>query len=73
MEKKSIAVLLSLLLLFPLFPQAAYAGNFDGKITNSGTYTFASNERDDINLTDTYEYRDDCFRIAAPEGCCHLA
>lgn len=38
-----------------------------------GTYTFASNERADINLTDTYEYRDDCFRIAAPESCCHLA
>ncbi len=72
MRKIVVLIVTGILVISTSF-QAVYAYNFDGEITKSGTYTFASNEAADINLTDTFEYRDDCFRIEASEGCCHLA
>ena len=53
--KKYIVSFLTIILVFTMIPQSSFAYNFDGEITKSGTYTFASNERADINLTDTYE------------------
>jgi len=61
--KKPLSFLILFILIFTVFSQTVYAYSFDGKITSSGTYTFSSNERPDLDLTDTFEYRDDCFRI----------
>ena len=39
----------------------------------TGTYTFTSSEGYNIQLTDDFVFRDDCFTLSSTAGCSHIA
>ncbi len=38
----------------------------------TGTYTFTSSEGYNIQLTDDFVFRDDCFTLSSTAGCSHM-
>ena len=61
---------LSAALLLGSFSAAVYA---DEPEVITGTYTFTSEEGSNIQLTDEFVFREDCFMQSSFIGCEHLA
>ena len=58
---------------------ALFAGSIPGTVfadepeVITGTYTFTSDEGSNIQLTDEFTFREDCFMQSSYIGCAHLA
>ena len=68
--RKIMCSVLSAALLLGSFSAAVYA---DEPEVITGTYTFTSEEGSNIQLTDEFVFREDCFMQSSFIGCAHLA
>ncbi len=73
MLKKISIVVASVLIFMMVMPagMVSAAQNQSGMVI-TGTYSFTSNEGNNIQQTDTFEYRNSCFEESSFTGCTHL-
>ena len=74
MNIKIVAILIVFILLTNIFIPTikVFAESDNSSNIIKGTYSFTSNELDNIQVEDTFEYRDDCFTRSSFLGCEHL-
>ncbi|MBE5970170.1 MAG: lipase family protein [Lachnospiraceae bacterium] len=73
MLKKISIVVTSVLIFMMVMPagMVSAAQNSSGMVI-TGTYQYTSNEGNNIQQTDTFEYRNSCFEESSFTGCTHL-
>ncbi len=69
---RGITVTLSLLLVAGNLPLSAFAKETDRSYVTEGTYQYSSNEGENLQATDSFVYRDDCFMRSSYLGCTHI-
>ena len=71
--KKIVCTGILLAMLFGCFPQTVPAAGTDSSsAVINGTYQFASHAHSNVQLQDSFEFREDCFLRPSSSGCDHL-
>ena len=68
----SISIIVIMTLNILLFNIEIFAKNNNSSEVITGTYQYSSSEGNNIQIQDTFEYRDDCFTRSSFLGCKHL-
>ena len=75
--KRMLVLTLAFLIVIGNLSTFAYAdqstSETDPSFVTEGTFQFTSNENKNIQVTNNYTFREDCFMRSSFDGCCHLA